>query len=284
VRKIAGGLAAGLSSLLLISGCAEGSASRGPDVELPSIPSDPMAPTSYLAGVASLPWRDYVQSPAQAAAGQQAKFAVTVTCMHRRGYSDFRKSLIQYASPDFSYEPGGPYGWIDKRKAARYGFHSSPADYATVHMSAAHISTVENARLEACLSQAAEELDGGKASDPRNLANQLFETSWNLATRDPRVRAATERWAKCMHRHGLNLLSPPEAANWAGKTPNASPREIVIATADADCTESSGLAGVFFAVDAGYQRELIRANASALASVAAGISAENRRDAAELDR
>jgi hypothetical protein len=207
---------------------------------------------------------------------------LTMACMHKRGYSGFKKSMIQYASPDFSYEPGGAYGWIDMQKAMRFGFHSSSADFATVHMPGIRLPVMETDHLDTCLSEAAVMLDGAKGPDPRNLANQLFEMAWHLTTRDSRVRAATKRWAKCMHLHGANLLTPPEAASWAGKTPEATPAEIEIATADAECTASSDLAGIFFAIDAGYQRELINANSRALSAVAAGIKAQNERDASAL--
>jgi hypothetical protein len=70
-----------------------------------------------------------------------------------------------------------------------------------------------------------------------------------------------------MKRGGFGDADPAALARgpWPGEP---SGREIATARADATCTRSANLAGIYFAVLAGYQRELVAQHRGALAGLA----------------
>ena len=102
----------------------------------------------------------------------------------------------------------------------------------------------------------------------------------NDVLHDPAVKDATQAWSACMTRTATASRSRecvrPGAAGHARRcsgsinasaTPvSASARQAQIAAAvtDADCTQSSDLAGIYFAVQASYEQQLVNANQQAL--------------------
>jgi hypothetical protein len=273
-----------LAVVCLASGCAQSTAGRAGAPRPPVIGTAPAEPASFLAAVTGLPWRAYIQGPRQTLIVERAQLILAVQCMHRRGFTPFSQSMMQYGIPDLVQDPGGPYGLIDERKAMRYGFHLSPAEQASYHPASVRLTARQIGALRICLSDANSALDGGRTIDPRYLVNQLAARAWRLASADARVRAATGRWSVCMRARGFRYSAPPGQAQWISKGPTASRIEIRVASADAACTASTDLAGIFFAVDAGYQRELIRAESAALAPIGTAIKAENARAAEVLAR
>jgi hypothetical protein len=112
---------------------------------------------------------------------------------------------------------------------------------------------------------------------------------------DPSVQAATKAWSACMAQNGYNLTDPQTAfgqalrvngngaaviavgggtvgaggivaAIGAGGTQTKAQKEaeIALAVSDADCTASTDLAGIYFAVQASYEQQLVNANQQAL--------------------
>jgi hypothetical protein len=274
--------AIGVALLGLIAGCAGGPAVQAPLVPAPTIGRAPASPASYLAAIIDLPWHLYIQDPRQALIVEQAELVLVVQCMRHRGYGTFTQSMMSYAVPDLAQEPGGPYGWIDGAKARKYGFHSSPADGASLHQASVRLSGAQNRALRACSASAGSTLQAGRMIDPASLVNQMAAQAWSLAAGDARVRTATARWSSCMRAHGFRYSAPPTADQWLATSRMVSRAEIATASADAACTASTDLAGIFFAVDAGYQRELIGRETAKLAAIGAELRAETARAAAVL--
>jgi len=100
---------------------------------------------------------------------------------------------------------------------------------------------------------------------------------------DGEFKRATRAWSACMARNGFSSsdadtfsqqaevtlgLRPPPGQNPVGPpgTPTAAQNsaQIAMAVADANCTLSSDLAGIYFAVQASYEQQFVTANQQAL--------------------
>jgi hypothetical protein len=100
---------------------------------------------------------------------------------------------------------------------------------------------------------------------------------------DSEFKKADRRWSVCMAKNGFS--SPNAEAFWSqaldtvglgpggGQTPSGPPSaptaaqnetQIAMAVADANCTLSSDLAGIYFAVQANYEQQFVSANQQAL--------------------
>jgi hypothetical protein len=100
---------------------------------------------------------------------------------------------------------------------------------------------------------------------------------------DGEVHAAVRRWSACMAKQGFHASDAEAFAQQAqvmlgqrpapGQNPTVSPgqptaaqnrAQIAMAVADANCTLSSDLSGVYFAVQANYEKQFVSANQQAL--------------------
>jgi hypothetical protein len=100
---------------------------------------------------------------------------------------------------------------------------------------------------------------------------------------DGEFHAATRRWSACMAKQGFHAADADSFAQQAqvmlgqrlapGQNPNGPPgqptaaqnqTQIAEAVADANCTLSSDLSGVYFAVQADYEKQFVSANQQAL--------------------
>jgi hypothetical protein len=100
---------------------------------------------------------------------------------------------------------------------------------------------------------------------------------------DAEFKAAMQRWSACMAKQGFHSSDADAFAQQAsillgqqsapGQNPNSPPgqptaaqnqAQIAMAVADANCTLSSDLSGVYFAVQASYEKQFVSANQQAL--------------------
>ena len=97
--------------------------------------------------------------------------------------------------------------------------------------------------------------------------------------KDVAVKNATQAWSACMARNGYSFQQPQavfrqEIQNMYGgahfinadATVSAAANLAQIATAatDANCTQATDLAGIYFAVQASYEQQIVNANTQAL--------------------
>ena len=96
------------------------------------------------------------------------------------------------------------------------------------------------------------------------------------AVQDPDFKAATKAWSACMARNGysssnadtlmlqeLTALAPRGSLTpGSAAAPTAAQNRAQIATAvtDADCTQGTDLAGIYFAVQGSYEQQFVDAN------------------------
>ena len=107
---------------------------------------------------------------------------------------------------------------------------------------------------------------------PRHIAAQFLAES-------TAVKNATQAWSACMARNGYSFQQPQavfrqEIQNVYGGghqisaaatvSAAANQAQIAAAAADANCTQATDLAGIYFAVQASYEQQIVNANTQAL--------------------
>ena len=103
----------------------------------------------------------------------------------------------------------------------------------------------------------------------------------NDVRKDAAVKNATRQWTACMARNGYTYSQPQNVffdqiqKMFGGKrqinlgatvSTAANQAQIAAAVTDATCTESADLAGIYFAVQASYEQQIVNANQQALTS------------------
>jgi hypothetical protein len=83
-----------------------------------------------------------------------------------------------------------------------------------------------------------------------------------------------ERQAIYGNSHEINPNTPVSAA--------ANQAQLAAATADASCTQSADLAGIYFAVQASYEQQLVNANQQALTAAVRQYRAAYARELSKL--
>ncbi|MET9413395.1 hypothetical protein ABZY03_04245 [Streptomyces klenkii] len=261
-----------------------------------------------------LPIDPYLLTNAQADRLDAARRTLVERCMNRFG--------ITYRPPDPAtpFRPGTRtqyrYGVTDPGDAARYGFAPPgsprtpappPAPPPSLSAEAGVVLTgtddpkakpgssaakggqrVGGRTVPAggCLGEARAVLrtDGAEAGGDAPVADRINAESFEKARRDPRVTGILAQWAACMKQRGFPSYADPLQASgdpaWRTEQPSAKEREA--ATADARCKKAHNVVGVWFTVDAAYQRQEIDRNAKELAAVKAGLAARQERAGAAL--
>lgn len=298
--------------LLAVAGCSGASSGSRAAGDGPPQPS--AFPAMESAASRSLPIDPYLLTNDQADRLDAARRTLVERCMNRFG--------ITYRPPDLvtPFRPRTRtqyrYGVTDPADAARYGFAppgsprtpprppsppASPSGEAGVVLTgtddpkakpgsgAAKGGQRVNERTVpagGCLGEARAALrtDGAEAGGDAPVADRVNAGSFEKARRDPRVAAVLARWADCMKRRGFPSYGDPlqAGADPAWRTPEPSAKEREAAAADARCKKEHNVVGVWFTVDAAYQRQEIERNAKELAAVKAELAARQERAGAAL--
>lgn len=276
IRLVGLVLAATLSTL--VAGCASDPKTPKAKPTPPAITGTPQAPDSGRAGMTGLPLSAYQAGDQDIQKQTQVQMSLAVACMHKAGFTAFTGDNYQGADPpdNATALPAGAWGYLGAETAAAQGFHpprrgpvkSAPA---VVDDSQAYVT----ARVD-CDRQVAEQF---KSTDQTgtDLVNRLFAESLQATDQDSRVAATTRTWADCMAKAGYTAGDPNALLQQYRGGPSPSATEIATAKADAECTGRSNLAGVYFAVLAGYQRQQIEQNATALATHQQALKDQNAR-------
>jgi hypothetical protein len=247
------------ATAILVCACSAGPhQSPGASITPPAL-DGARPPATLAAAESALPLASYTPPPEQGQSIVRALGILQAECMKQRGYRGFTPTpVLRFAATPPG--GGGPFGYVNADYAAQRGFHPPKRPHE------AHELTLTEVRAaSACAAQAARNLD----PSPRNGGNLLVSLSVKSqqdAVADARVRAATREWAACMKAAGFGADNPESLVQEPWLTP-PSAREIATAKADAACTKSADLAGIYFAALAGYQRELATPYAKALTAI-----------------
>jgi hypothetical protein len=195
----------------------------------------------------------------------------------------------------------GAWGYLGSVIARQYGFRFPPPDpsalglYAGPAPNFSSLPPAEQAAANKCytiLGDFSTTVNDGPLAGIITLSNDISAD----VRQDPAVQAATRAWSACMAKNGYSLGAPQTVwrkeltAMYSGQhqfTPStpvsaaAQQAQLAAAVTDAGCTQSSDLAGIYFAVQASYEKQLVTANQQALA---AAVSQYRTTYAKELAR
>ncbi|GAB2625053.1 hypothetical protein GCM10027168_66040 [Streptomyces capparidis] len=212
-------------------------------------------------------------------------------CVQRFGL-DFRPRTEPAARPPFT-PTERRYGLADAELAASRGYHLPPdapadtgqrpqrptADEQLVLFGPGPSDSTASFRgtplpENGCMGEAERKLAGdrplGDAAEIRNVNVGSLKD----AQGDPRVKDVFAKWSRCMAERGHTYAHPFEPAReFTGPRPTE--REIATAEDDVACKRRTNLVGVWYAVDAARQREILAAGGDEL-------EAAERHKAAQL--
>ena len=158
------------------------------------------------------------------------------------------------------------YGVIDAGTARRYGYHVPPADEP-----AQQLPQAQAAKLEACKAAADKTLRAGVAKGDEGWLDQLSFASMNRSAVAPGVVRATEAWSRCMKAARFGYPDPMAAVSdphWQLDSPEISPTEIAVATADVRCKEKTRLVAVRAKAESAIQEQAIAATPARFSAIA----------------
>jgi hypothetical protein len=251
----------------------------------------PPAPASVAAAMASEAFTAYAAlgaSDNDGLAPGDTYDALHTACMNDAGYGQYAADAIYPARTNRGLgfpQPYGPWGYVGTALAAEQGFladlgpTSGPVTPGSPFSS---LPTAAQAAAGKCFNILA---NFNNAQFAHSMA--IIETLNNYIStdvvQDGEFKRATRDWSACMAKNGFS--SPDPSSFWQqaltalgqmpapGQNTSGPPgaptaaqnkTQIAMAVADANCTLSSDLAGIYFAVQANYEQQFVSANQQAL--------------------
>ena len=283
-------------------------AKQGPvnSVTPPAV-GDPPPPASIEAALtkeAFTPYAELGQSADDGLAPNESVSALAASCMAAAGYQNdasdvpigFRVSIgLAFG------QPFGAWGYLDVAEAEQYGFFPGPA--------ARGFLGVPPGQGYAQLSGAAQTAANKCATIVMNFSTAQFNGSlagiqtmttdiYNDVLQHPAVKKATKAWSACMAKNGYDYPDPMtafrkelfsiagnshgQAVVSSGQNLAKNQAQIAMAVTDADCTQSSDLAGIYFAVQADYEQQIVDLNQQQLASAVQQYRAAYTKELSKL--
>ena len=226
-----------------------------------------------------------------AAMASSSNEALVSACMNAAGYpnSGSVPFAIRLGPANLAFsQPWGAWGYLGAAEAEQYGFRVPPGsalsalgiDTSMLGTNPASLPQAEQAAIGKCatiVQEFSQAVLKGALAGIDTLSNDIY----NDVAKDPAVNHATQAWAACMAKNGYSFRRPQDVflqeiqnifggqrAITPGEGVSAAANQAQIATAvtDADCTDAADLAGIYFAVLASYEQQIVNANASALAT------------------
>jgi hypothetical protein len=269
-------------------------APKGPDttVTTPAV-GKPAPPTSVDAVLTHAPFSPYAllgTSDNDGLAPGESSYALAGDCMTAAGFLN----AASYVPMGFRISPGlgisqpwGQWGYLGVTEAEQSGFRATPgsalADLGIAGPGLgggppANLPAAEQAALGKCgtiVMNFTNAQGRGSLTGIQAIANDIGTD----VSQDPAVRSATKAWSACMSANGFSYADPGSVFSAAiqdmyGQThsinfgapvsPAANQAQLALATADAKCTQTADLAGIYFAVQTSYEQQLVDANQQAL--------------------
>ena len=274
-----------------LTGCAAGPP-KGPvtAVSTPAVgrPTPPSSVQAALSSEAFTPYAALGQSNNDGLAPNESGDALSSACMTVAGYPDRNAPFgVSIGPANLAVsQPWGAWGYLGAAEAQQYGFRVPAGsvlsalgiDVPEPGPNPASLPQAEQAAIGKCatiVEDFTNAVQNGPLAEVDTLSNDLY----NDVAKDAEVNNATQDWIACMTKNGYGFKQPQnvffqELRNMYGGTRSITPGETIsaaanqtqIATAvtDADCTDSTDLAGIYFAVQASYEQQIVNANQQAL--------------------
>jgi hypothetical protein len=290
-----------LRTVLVVLGCCAGltacaaSATQGPNVTVtpPAVghPQPPSSAEAALSRDAFSPYAALGQSSNDGLAPGQSNFALGQACMSDAGYPDTTSGVpfsISAGPANLAFaQPWGNWGYLGGAEAQQYGFMVPPGNALAelgIDVTPAAPTTLPAAQQTAAgqcgtiLQAFTTKIDAGPLATVEALTNDIV----NAVNRDAAVKKATRTWTACMTRNGYKFGSPGTVfftelnAMHGGQRPTGSSdpvsaaarqAQLTAAVTDANCSQSADLTGIYFAVLASYEQQIVNANQQELTAV-----------------
>ena len=301
---------------LLICCCAglaacTASAPNGPDVTVstPSVgrPQPPSSVQAALSRMAFTPYAALGQSDNDGLAPNESSYALAQACLSTAGYPGAANVpfAVSLGPANLSFaQPWGAWGYLGTAAAQQYGFRAPVGsalgdlgiDVNSVLSNPADLPQAEQTAIGKCgtISQGFTDAVGkGPLAGILTLSNDIA----NDVQKDAAVKKATQQWSACMARNGYSYHQPQDVffdqiqkmfggrrqINVGATVSNAANQaQIAAAVTDANCTQSADLAGIYLAVQASYEQQIVNANQVALTSAVQQYKAAYARELKKL--
>jgi hypothetical protein len=268
-------------------------APKGPDatVTTPAV-GRPPAPVSAQAAMSSEAFTSYAGLGAvdnDGLAPGDTYDALHTACMNDAGYGQYaaQAPYAVRANRGLAFPQAyGPWGYVGTALAAQEGFMAGTSPPPQTGSSGPGTPGGPLGNLPAGAQSAAgkcinilEDFNDAQFAHSLAIVETLNNDISTDVVQDGEFKKATRNWSACMARNGF---SSPDADTFAQQaqdtlgltaTPGHPPvaptaaqdkTQIASAVADADCTLTSDLGGIYFAVQANYEQQFVTANQQAL--------------------
>jgi hypothetical protein len=292
------------SAGLGLSACSAGSSAKSPEtgVTAPSVGKPAMASSiqAALARQAFTPYAELGDAAGDGLAPNEAASSLGAACMTDAGYPNDGNLLGNEHVGDTlrGTTAFGAFGYVGATQAAQDGFNPGgfggpgPGD----------LSDAAQAATEKCATIVGN-FTGNQGNSALAGIQALGQTIRSDEFKDPSIAKATKAWSACMTADGYVHGTPNELINSvmavsraASKTTvtggltitapslTAAQKAAQIAQAEADvaCTQSTDLAGIYFAVQAGYEQQIVDANQPELSKAVQQYRAAYRKELGKL--
>jgi hypothetical protein len=271
---------------------------KGPDVTVtaPSVgrPAPPDSVQAALSRMAFTPYAALGLSANDGLAPNASTYALGQACLNVAGYPNagqYAPIAIKLSQAGMAFsQPWGPWGYLGAADAQQNGFRVQPGSALTQlglggagssqPPDPATLPAAEQAAIGKCQS-ITQDFGNATASGALSGITTMGNDIATDVAKDAAVRGATEAWSACMTKNGYHESDPDSVfrdamgemyGNSHFINPNqtvsnaANQAQIAMAVTDADCTASADLAGIYFAVQASYEQQIVTANQQALTS------------------
>jgi hypothetical protein len=262
-------------------------APKGPNttVTTPSVgrPPAPVSAQAALSMEALTPYFGLGAATGDGLAPGETYAALHTACMNAAGYGQYAGSTPYpvRANRGMAFAQAyGPWGYIGTADAAQYGFTVATASDSLGSPTdpGGSLPAAAQAAANKCANIVAEFNDAQFATSMGGIETMNNVVSTDVIV-DPDFKQATKAWSACMARNGysapdadtlaqreLTALGDRGSTAGSGSGPTAAQNQaqVAMAVTDADCTLSTDLSGIYFAVQADYEQQFVTANQQAL--------------------
>jgi hypothetical protein len=287
-----------------LAACSGGSSAKSPEtsVTAPSVGKPAMATSiqAALAKQAFTPYAELGQAADDGLARNEAASSLAAACLTDAGYPNAADGNVRGGHVGDTLTGAtvfGAFGYVGASQAAQDGFGFGPGASAP-----SDLSDAAQAATDQC-STIVENFTGNQGNSALAAVQTLGQTIRSEEFKDPSIAKATKAWSTCMAADGYHYGTPNElvnsvmnifrAASVVTKTATGTTiapsltaaqnaAQIAQAEADAACTQSTDLAGIYFAVQASYEQQIVDANQQQLNTTVKQYRAAYQKELASL--
>ena len=252
----------------------------------------PPAPASVAAAMSSEVFTPYAALGAadnDGLAPGDTYDALHTACMNDAGYGQYAADALYPARTNRGLgfpQAYGPWGYVGTALAAQEGFLVGEGGLGGGGPGGggpfASLPTAAQAAAGKCFN-IMENFNNAQFAHSMSIIETLNNYISTDVVQDGEFRKADRNWSACMAKNGFMLPGCGDVlvagaeqlgqGSGPGQSPNGPPgpptaaqnkAQIAMAVADADCTLSTDLAGIYFAVQANYEQQFVSANQQAL--------------------